>query len=37
VPGILVEDVATTAKTLPDFVGLWQAMLEGTAAVVLPR
>ena len=25
----LVEDVATTAKTLPDFVGLWQAMLDG--------
>jgi 3-phosphoshikimate 1-carboxyvinyltransferase len=37
VPGILVEDVATTAKTLPDFVGLWQAMLEGTPAAVLPR
>jgi 3-phosphoshikimate 1-carboxyvinyltransferase len=37
VPGVLVEDVATTAKTLPDFVGLWQAMLEGSAAAVLPR
>ena len=23
VPGVEVEDVATTAKTLPDFVGLW--------------
>ncbi|WP_028047667.1 3-phosphoshikimate 1-carboxyvinyltransferase [Cellulomonas sp. URHE0023] len=30
VPGIEVEDVATTAKTLPDFVGLWSDMLLGT-------
>ncbi|HET7799167.1 MAG TPA: 3-phosphoshikimate 1-carboxyvinyltransferase [Humibacillus xanthopallidus] len=37
VPGVVVEDVETTAKTLPDFVGLWQDMLEGSAAVVLPR
>ncbi|TQM62303.1 3-phosphoshikimate 1-carboxyvinyltransferase [Humibacillus xanthopallidus] len=37
VPGVLVEDVATTAKTLPDFVGLWQGMLAGSPAVVLPR
>ena len=29
VPGVLVEDVGTTAKTLPDFTGLWQAMLDG--------
>lgn len=28
VPGIVVEDVATTAKTLPDFTALWSAMLE---------
>lgn len=27
VPGIRVEDVATTAKTIPDFVGLWTGML----------
>ena len=27
VPGVLVEDVATTAKTLPDFTGRWTAML----------
>jgi len=26
-PGVTVEDVATTAKTLPDFVGMWEAML----------
>jgi len=36
VPGVLVEDVATTAKTLPDFTGLWEGMLalhgEGGAA-----
>jgi 3-phosphoshikimate 1-carboxyvinyltransferase len=29
VPGILVENVATTGKTLPDFVGLWESMLRG--------
>ncbi len=29
VPGIAVADVATTAKTLPDFVAMWLAMLEG--------
>ncbi|GAA2725915.1 3-phosphoshikimate 1-carboxyvinyltransferase [Cellulomonas aerilata] len=27
VPGVKVEDVATTGKTLPDFVGMWQRML----------
>ncbi|QTE30296.1 3-phosphoshikimate 1-carboxyvinyltransferase [Pengzhenrongella sicca] len=27
VPGVLVENVATTAKTLPDFPGLWHGML----------
>ena len=27
VPGVTVEDVGTTAKTLPDFVGLWTGML----------
>jgi 3-phosphoshikimate 1-carboxyvinyltransferase len=30
VPGIDVEDVDTTAKTLPGFVGLWQRMLDGS-------
>ncbi|WP_067675980.1 3-phosphoshikimate 1-carboxyvinyltransferase [Nocardia miyunensis] len=35
VPGVRVEDVGTTAKTLPDFVSLWEAMLsaDGTAPV----
>jgi len=28
VPGVLVEDVDTTAKTLPDFPRLWTAMLS---------
>jgi 3-phosphoshikimate 1-carboxyvinyltransferase len=28
VPGIQVENVGTTAKTLPDFPGLWNAMLD---------
>ena len=32
VPGVVVEDVATTAKTLPDFTGLWTAMLRGGGA-----
>ena len=27
VPDIAVVDVATTRKTIPDFVGLWSAML----------
>lgn len=29
VPGVLVEDVETTGKTLPGFTGLWQKMLDG--------
>ncbi|WNI17913.1 3-phosphoshikimate 1-carboxyvinyltransferase [Actinacidiphila sp. ITFR-21] len=29
VPGVEVEDVATTAKTLPDFPELWAGMLDG--------
>jgi 3-phosphoshikimate 1-carboxyvinyltransferase len=28
VPGVRVDDVATTAKTIPDFPGLWNGMLE---------
>ena len=31
VPGVVVEDIGTTAKTLPDFPGLWRSML-GPAA-----
>jgi 3-phosphoshikimate 1-carboxyvinyltransferase len=31
VPGVEVEDVATTSKTLPDFVGLWTGMLGAGA------
>lgn len=27
-PGVLVEDIATTAKTLPDFDTMWTTMLE---------
>jgi 3-phosphoshikimate 1-carboxyvinyltransferase len=36
VPGVQVENVGTTAKTLPDFPALWQTMLgrpDGVAAV----
>ncbi|GAA5041504.1 3-phosphoshikimate 1-carboxyvinyltransferase [Nocardia callitridis] len=28
VPGIEIEDIETTAKTLPGFVGLWERMLD---------
>ncbi|WP_037917193.1 3-phosphoshikimate 1-carboxyvinyltransferase [Actinacidiphila yeochonensis] len=31
VPGVLVENVATTGKTLPDFPDLWTGMLAGPA------
>jgi 3-phosphoshikimate 1-carboxyvinyltransferase len=30
VPGLVVEDVETTGKTLPGFTTLWQQMLDGT-------
>jgi 3-phosphoshikimate 1-carboxyvinyltransferase len=29
VPGVLVEDVATTSKTFPDFAGAWTALVTG--------
>lgn len=32
VPGIEIEDIGTTAKTLPDFVGLWESMLDPETA-----
>jgi 3-phosphoshikimate 1-carboxyvinyltransferase len=32
VPGIEVEDIGTTAKTLPEFPRLWAGMLEGQTA-----
>ena len=31
VPGVEVEDIATTAKTLPDFPQMWAGMLAGQA------
>ncbi len=30
VDGIEVEDIGTTAKTLPDFEGLWESLLTGS-------
>ncbi|MEJ5945269.1 3-phosphoshikimate 1-carboxyvinyltransferase [Pseudokineococcus basanitobsidens] len=36
VPDLEVEDVGTTAKTLPGFVGLWESMLAGPAARAAP-
>lgn len=29
IPGIRVENIATTAKTLPDFPGMWSKLVEG--------
>ncbi|WP_433869992.1 3-phosphoshikimate 1-carboxyvinyltransferase [Saccharopolyspora sp. CA-218241] len=34
VPGVRVEDIATTAKTIPDFPGMWAAMLAAEDAAV---
>jgi 3-phosphoshikimate 1-carboxyvinyltransferase len=31
VPGVEVEDIETTGKTLPGFVDLWQRMLDGSS------
>jgi 3-phosphoshikimate 1-carboxyvinyltransferase len=31
VEGVVVENVATTAKTLPDFPGHWAALLDGAS------
>jgi 3-phosphoshikimate 1-carboxyvinyltransferase len=28
VPGVLIEDIETTGKTLPGFTALWQQMLD---------
>jgi 3-phosphoshikimate 1-carboxyvinyltransferase len=28
VPGVLVDDIATTAKTMPDFPDMWRSMLD---------
>ncbi|HZC26784.1 MAG TPA: 3-phosphoshikimate 1-carboxyvinyltransferase, partial [Actinopolymorphaceae bacterium] len=32
VPGVTIENIATTRKTLPDFVGMWTTMLGREAA-----
>jgi 3-phosphoshikimate 1-carboxyvinyltransferase len=34
VPGVQVENVGTTAKTLPGFTGMWDRMLAGSAGPV---
>jgi 3-phosphoshikimate 1-carboxyvinyltransferase len=28
VPGVVVDDIACTAKTIPDFPGMWDRMLH---------
>lgn len=37
VPGVQIEDIGTTAKTLPDFVALWEAMLHDSGAAGAAR
>ena len=37
VDGVLVEDVATTAKTFPDFAGAWSRAVHGSARVTTGR
>jgi 3-phosphoshikimate 1-carboxyvinyltransferase len=32
VPGVVVEDVGTVAKTLPDFTTRWEQMVSGGPA-----
>lgn len=32
VPGVEIENVATTSKTLPDFPRMWTEMLAGAGA-----
>ncbi|MGO2633539.1 MAG: 3-phosphoshikimate 1-carboxyvinyltransferase [Galactobacter sp.] len=32
IPGVAVQDVATTAKTMPDFVSMWERMLATAGA-----
>ncbi|MEU7628481.1 3-phosphoshikimate 1-carboxyvinyltransferase [Nocardia sp. NPDC049220] len=32
VPGVEIEDIGTTAKTLPNFVSLWERMLDSTSS-----
>ena len=36
VPGVVIEDVQTVAKTLPDFTRLWTEMLAARDAEVTP-
>ncbi|MBD8080704.1 3-phosphoshikimate 1-carboxyvinyltransferase [Cellulosimicrobium arenosum] len=37
VPGVVVQDVATTAKTLPGFTGMWDRMLAGASVGAATR
>ena len=29
VPGVEIDDIGTTAKTMPEFPALWQRLVEG--------
>ncbi|OLF06556.1 3-phosphoshikimate 1-carboxyvinyltransferase [Actinophytocola xinjiangensis] len=37
VPGVEVDDIATTAKTLPDFPAMWRRIVGGTSATPGPE
>ncbi|MBB5906491.1 3-phosphoshikimate 1-carboxyvinyltransferase [Actinoalloteichus hymeniacidonis] len=37
VPGVTVEDIETTNKTIPDFPGMWAAMLDDEDCAQRPR
>src|SRR3546814_5855120 len=32
VPGVRIDDIGTTAKTMPEFASLWQRMREGSGS-----
>jgi 3-phosphoshikimate 1-carboxyvinyltransferase len=35
-PGVLVENIETTAKTMPDFAQMWISMVESPSPALLP-
>jgi 3-phosphoshikimate 1-carboxyvinyltransferase len=37
VPGIAIDDIATTSKTLPDFPGMWRRMLAAESTMEVSR
>jgi 3-phosphoshikimate 1-carboxyvinyltransferase len=37
VPGVEIDDIATTSKTLPDFPGMWRRMLAASSTMEVSR